>query len=101
MSGIIFAASRAVADMEVFRHDDAGPLRNITSRYGVETLAIAPQAEVVEGEAGGVLAVLRFPDRAAVEAWYADPDDAPLLARRTALTDPGRSFVALAPEAAP
>ncbi|MFO6464201.1 DUF1330 domain-containing protein [Jannaschia sp. KMU-145] len=98
MSGVVLVASLAVSDMEGFLRDYAGPLQDINARHGVETFAVAPQAEMLEGEAGGMLAILRFPDRAALDAWYADPDYAPLRARRQAMSDPDRSFVAIAPE---
>ncbi|WP_298434729.1 DUF1330 domain-containing protein [uncultured Jannaschia sp.] len=99
MSRVVMVVSPAVSDMEALLRDYAGPIQAINARHGVETLAVAPQAEMLEGEAGGVLAILRFPDRAAFDAWSADPDNAPLRARRQALFDPARSFVAIAQEA--
>lgn len=74
----------------------AAPTRG-SKRHGVEAVAVSPSTEAVEGTTPGVTAILRFPDRAAFDAWYSDPDYQPLLARRRALTDLDRSSLVVLP----
>lgn len=89
---VLMIAMLAVTDMDAFRRDYAAPLQPINARHGATPVAIGP-AHVAEGEVGAFVAVLRFPDRAAFDAWYADADYVPLIERRRALTDPARSSV--------
>lgn len=94
---VIVVASLAVTDMAAFQTDYAQPLQAINKRHGVEAVAVSPSTEAVEGTTPGVTAILRFPDRAAFDAWYSDPDYQPLLARRRALTDLDRSSLVVLP----
>lgn len=94
-ASVLFIAQLAVMDIEAFRRDYAAPLQPINARHGVEVVAVSPKAEVLEGKAGSLVAVLRFRSREAFDAWYGDPEYALLLARRRELTDAARSTVTL------
>lgn len=87
-----------IIDMEAFARDYVGPIQPINARHGAEPVIGTPAAEVKEGSHGAnFTAVLRFPSRAALDAWYADPDYAPLIEVRRRLTRPETSTLLFAP----
>ncbi len=94
-------ASLRVEDMASFQAGYAAPLKAINERNGVETIVATPRIEALEGRpSANVIAVLRFPSQAALDAWYADPDYQPLIKVRQEATDPDAShLIALTPMA--
>ena len=62
-----------------------GPM---VAKHGGKPLAVAPGADVREGDwPAGRNILIEFPDRAAAEAWYNDPDYAPLIKLRNSLSE--------------
>ncbi|WP_299733945.1 DUF1330 domain-containing protein [uncultured Tateyamaria sp.] len=98
---VLLVASLRVEEMASFQAGYVAPLKAINDRHGVETIVATPQLDALEGElTANVMAVLRFPSQAALDAWYADPDYLPLIEARQAATDQSAStLVALTPMA--
>ena len=46
----------------------------VLEAHGAENIVIDRACEVLEGSAGQVTVVLRFPTKAAAEAWYTSPE---------------------------
>ena len=85
------------ADMDALMRDYVRPLQPINARHGAEVVFATPVPDVLEGtHAAGFTVCLRFPDRSAFDAWYADSDYAPLKAMRQRLTDAKASSVIVA-----
>lgn len=62
-----------------------GPL---VAKYGGKPIALTKGADVREGSwPTGRNILLEFPDRASAEAWYEDPEYAPLIKLRNELAD--------------
>ena len=55
------------------------------ARHGGEVVQASPELKIIEGSPilPDALAIVRFPDRAAAEAWLADPDLQDVHALRT------------------
>ncbi len=98
---VFLVASLRVEDMTNFQVGYVAPLKAINDRHGVETIVATPQLTALEGALkASVMAVLRFPSQAALDAWYADPDYLPLIEARQAATDQTKStIIALTPMA--
>ena len=81
-----------VTDMGALLADYVAPLEPINERHGVKTIVATPTADVLEGDYNKtVTVVLEFPTRVQLDAWYADPDYAPLMQRRLEVTNPATS----------
>ncbi len=74
---VIMIATQHVRDWDLLAEyrKGAGP---IVRRHGGELLGRSNAPETLHGEAVDSVVVFRFPDRAAVDAWLADPDYQPL-----------------------
>jgi len=72
-----------VTDLPRYRAEYGALVAAQFASFGAELLVATPDADVLEGEwPGNWTVVVRFPDRAAAEAWYRSPEYAPLKARR-------------------
>ncbi|MEM8797089.1 MAG: DUF1330 domain-containing protein [Pseudomonadota bacterium] len=98
-SPVYLLALLKVEDLAGFLENYAGPLGPINARHGVEAVLRATQLRAIEGSVSeNVAAVLRFPSEEALDAWYNDPDYAPLIEKRLQLTDGNVSrLIALTP----
>ncbi len=80
--------THAVAMIRVTNPDSLGQYREkaaaALARHGGEVVQASPDPQVLEGQPilPDVMALLRFPDRAAAEAWAGDPDLADIHALR-------------------
>ena len=62
-------------------------VRPVMDKYGARVLAVGIDAQVLEGEWGGVRTmIIEFPDRDAIERWHNSADYKPLLEMRLAAT---------------
>ncbi len=66
----------------------------LIEKHGGEVVVADNAATAVEGEGRHMEVVLRFPDRAAAQAWHEDPDYAPVLQIRLDSTANGRLVIA-------
>lgn len=88
----------AIEDMARFQSEYVAPLHEINARHQIELVAAAPEPEVIEGQPDSRLTVvLKFPSRAAFDAWYTDADYQPLIALRHRVTDLAKSAFTLLP----
>ena len=55
-------------------------------KHGGRYLTKAGSHEMLEGEAPTRVVIVEFPSKAAIKAWYNDPDYRPLIAKRHAVT---------------
>lgn len=55
----------------------------VLEAHGAEILAADFESEIVEGDAGHVTVVLRFPSKEAARAWYDSPEYQQIIALRT------------------
>ncbi len=96
---VFLLALLSVEDMASFQAGYAGPLKKINERHSVEVVVATPKLRALEGGLGeNLVAVLRFPSQAVLEAWYADPEYLPLIAARQDATDLSVSrLIALTP----
>ena len=74
---VIMISTQRVKDWDLLAEyrKGAGP---IVRRHGGELLGRSNAPDTLHGEAVDSVVVFRFPDRAAVDAWIADPDYQPL-----------------------
>ena len=74
---VIMISTQHVKDWDLLAEyrKGAGP---IVRRHGGELLGRSNAPDTLHGEAVDSVVVFRFPDRAAVDAWLADPDYQPL-----------------------
>jgi uncharacterized protein (DUF1330 family) len=74
---VIMISTQRVKDWDLLAEyrRGAGP---IVRRHGGELLGRSNAPDCLHGEAVDSVVVFRFPDRAAVDAWLADPDYQPL-----------------------
>ena len=74
---VIMISTQHVKDWDLLAEyrKGAGP---IVRRHGGELLGRSNAPATLHGEAVDSVVVFRFPDRAAVDAWLADPDYQPL-----------------------
>lgn len=74
---VIMISTQRVKDWDLLAEyrKGAGP---IVRRHGGELLGRSNAPDTLHGEAVDSVVVFRFPDRAAVDAWLADPDYQPL-----------------------
>jgi uncharacterized protein (DUF1330 family) len=74
---VIMIATQRVKDWDLLAEyrKGAGP---VVRRHGGELIGRSNTPECLHGEATDSVVVFRFPDRAAVDAWLADPDYQPL-----------------------
>ena len=74
---VIMISTQRVKDWDLLAEyrKGAGP---IVRRHGGELLGRSNAPDTLHGEAVDSVVVFRFPDRAAVNAWLADPDYQPL-----------------------
>lgn len=74
---VIMIATQHVRDWDLLAEyrKGAGP---VVRRHGGELLGRSNAPECLHGEGTDSVVVFRFPDRAAVDAWLADPDYQPL-----------------------
>lgn len=74
---VIMISTQHVKDWDLLAEyrKGAGP---IVRRHGGELLGRSNTPDALHGEAVDSVVVFRFPDRAAVDAWLADPDYQPL-----------------------
>ena len=87
-TSVYLLALLKVEDMASLQSDYAAPLQAINARHSVETVVATPKLELLEGTSVyDVAAVLRFPSRAALDAWYADPDYQSLITARHEATN--------------
>ena len=62
-------------------------VRPVMDKYGARVLAVGTDAQVFEGEWGGVRTmVIEFPDMDAVERWHGSDDYKPFLEKRLGAT---------------
>jgi uncharacterized protein (DUF1330 family) len=74
---VIMIATQRVKDWDLLAEyrKGAGP---VVRRHGGELIGRSNAPECLHGEGADSVVVFRFPDRAAVDAWLADPDYQPL-----------------------
>ena len=74
---VIMISTQHVKDWDLLAEyrKGAGP---IVRRHGGELLGRSNAPDTLHGEGVDSVVVFRFPDRAAVDAWLADPDYQPL-----------------------
>ena len=74
---VIMISTQHVKDWDLLAEyrKGAGP---IVRRHGGELIGRSNAPECLHGEAVDSVVVFKFPDRAAVDAWLADPDYQPL-----------------------
>jgi uncharacterized protein (DUF1330 family) len=74
---VIMISTQHVRDWDLLAEyrKGAGP---IVRRHGGELLGRSNAPDTLHGEAVDSVVVFKFPDRAAVDAWLADPDYQPL-----------------------
>lgn len=98
-SPVYLLALLSVTDMASFQAGYVGPLKVINERHGVEAIVATPHLAAIEGEVKeNLVALLRFPSQAALDAWYADPEYQPLIEARKNTTDQSVSrLIALTP----
>ena len=74
---VIMISTQRVKDWDLLAEyrKGAGP---IVRRHGGELLGRSNAPDTLHGAAVDSVVVFRFPDRAAVDAWLADPDYQPL-----------------------
>ena len=74
---VIMISTQHVKDWDLLAEyrKGAGP---IVRRHGGDLLGRSNTPDTLQGEAVDSVVVFRFPDRAAVDAWLADPDYQPL-----------------------
>lgn len=61
-------------NVDAYRGYEEGAFASVT-KYGVEPLAVSDEVDVLEGTAPGKrIVLLRFKDRAALDAWYQSPE---------------------------
>ena len=74
---VIMISTQRVKDWDLLAEyrKGAGP---IVRRHGGELLGRSNAPDTLHGAAVDSVVVVRFPDRAAVDAWLADPDYQPL-----------------------
>lgn len=78
-----------IRDRARFIEDYARPTAALVARFGGEYIVRAPKVAVLEGDFGEGLAsvVSRWPDRAALDAFYQSPEYQPLKQARRAISD--------------
>jgi len=59
----------------------------VLEAHGAEILAADFESEGIEGDAGHVTVVLKFPSKQAAREWYQSPDYQKIIALRTANSD--------------
>jgi uncharacterized protein (DUF1330 family) len=71
---VYFFAAINRHDMETYARYEAEGFSSI-EKYGVEVLAVCDTPQVIETEPPGQrIILLRFPDQAALNAWYGSPE---------------------------
>ncbi len=62
-------------------------VRPVMDKYGARVLAVGIDAQVLEGEWGGVRTmIIEFPDTDAIERWHGSDDYRPFLEKRLGAT---------------
>jgi len=84
-----------ITDPQAFAPYVAGVMPLI-ARHGGEVVVADDAATTLEGAPRHMEVVLRFPDRAAAQAWYEDPDYAPVRQIRLNATTHERLVIAAA-----
>ncbi len=74
---VMMIATQRVKDWDLLAEyrKGAGP---VVRRHGGELIGRSNTPQCLHGEGADSVVVFRFPDRAAVDAWLADPDYQPL-----------------------
>ena len=78
-----------IADRPRFVEDYAKPTAALVARFGGEYIVRSPRTTALEGAFGDGLAsvVSKWPDRAALDAFYRSPEYQPLKQARLAISD--------------
>lgn len=74
---VIMIATQRVKDWDLLAEYRKGAAP-VVRRHGGELIGRSNAPECLHGEGADSVVVFRFPDRAAVDAWLADPDYQPL-----------------------
>jgi len=86
-----------IENLESFRSDYAPSIGAINERHGVEVIVGTPEVDILEGDyERNFTVVLKFPSKAAQQAWYSDPDYLPLKELRLRITAQDQSSIIVA-----
>jgi uncharacterized protein (DUF1330 family) len=81
-----FVCNYRVTDQEAYQPYLA-EVPSVLEAHGAEILAADFESEGIEGDAGHVTVVLKFPSKSAARAWYESPEYQKIIALRTANSD--------------
>ena len=77
-----------IKDAKRYENEYVQGVRPLMAKYGGRSLMASDSPDLKEGDwPPGRLIVIEFPDKAAAEAWYADPAYRPLLELRGSISD--------------
>lgn len=85
MAGYLIA-NYSISNEEGYQDYIAAVGPTIVAHQG-EILVAGPGSEVVEGDAGAITVVLKFPSKDALRGWYDSPEYQEIIHRRTDNTD--------------
>jgi uncharacterized protein (DUF1330 family) len=87
-----------IEDFDRLMNEYAPAVRLINERHGARVIVGTSAVDVIEGEYDRNLTVIiEFPSASAQQAWYEDPDYAPLKAMRLDISDTKNSSIIVAP----
>lgn len=93
---VYYVLMHTITDPERYRREYIPGTGPLLGRYGGEMVAVTLEAEAVQGDPPGAVAIVRFPSDEAARAFVNDPDYLPLKGIRLETTS-GSSAV-LVPE---
>lgn len=81
-----FILNQELSDLQRYLDEYVPAAMSVVGRYGGELLAFDAAAEALEGSPAACVVLARFPDKAAIRAFLADPDYQPAKALRLSIS---------------